>query len=397
MTRTARRLSLATALALAAGSMLALAPNIAREGDGAHRDKMSELEAKPFPADVFASLKTWAAGQSVSSEQMSSGGVVVIAFIDSGNGASMTMVNTLTRLQRTEGEKGLTVLAVHSEDGWAEIESKASEGRLRIPVARDVGGAFAAALGADDDPDVYLIDRAGQLRYADVETRSVQVAISALLRETPEQAKENAAKEAQVRRVAMDEGQRRGGGGSSGGSQTSSNTDRHGSEASPQDYAKAAWPATNSGSLNATDVQGRKLPTQLGGETWITERQDLTSKVVVLDFWATWCGPCRRAMPNLESLQKRYKQDLTVLGVGGQGEDLNTVKSYLASNRHEYGQLFDAKQSVYRSLSIRAIPHVVVMSTDGVVRWQGNPLDPSFEKALEQVLRVDPGLKPNEG
>lgn len=373
--------------------VLGMGPAIGREGDAVQREKMSALECKPFPAEAMGGLTDWVGAEGstpVSGGVLPEGGVVAFAFINAGNGASMTMINTLTRLQRQQGEDGLTVFAVHPDEEWEEITEKHEDGRLRIPIARDPGGKFAAALGADNDPDLYLIDRAGLLRYADIETRSLGVAIAALLRETPEEAAQNAASEGQARGIAMAE---------DGPAETPGNDEAGGGEGSGVDrgeYAKAPWPSVNGGSLNATNFQNKPLPVKLGGETWITPEQDLTGKVIVLDFWATWCGPCIRAMPTLDGLQKRHRGSLVVLGVGGQSDDIDTFRDYVQDSKHSYGQVFDPQQRIYRALKVRAIPHVVVMSTDGVVRWQGNPLSQDFKGAVEAVIDADPGLKANQ-
>jgi cytochrome c biogenesis protein CcmG/thiol:disulfide interchange protein DsbE len=383
---TTRSVLTAAGVALAALPLLAMAPRVAREGDGAHREKMSELEAKPFPADAMKGLTEWAGGDAISPELFGEGGVVVFAYIDSTNGASMTMLNRMTRLERENADKGLRVFAVHAEENWDKLESLAADNRVRVPVAKDTGGAFKAAMGIDDDPDVYLIDRAGLLRYADVESRAVESTVTWLLRETPESALAAAKAEASTRREAMKED----------GSAEERTAVRTAAPATTEQYASAKWPEHNAGSLNATNVQGKRLPVALGNEAWLTEQQDLSGKVIVLDFWATWCGPCIRAMPSLDSLQKSYPRDIAVLGVGGQGEDRATVEKFLKSNRHSYGQLFDGNQRVYRSLGVRAIPHVVVLSSDGVVRWQGNPLDSKFRQAVDAVIRADPGLARNQ-
>ncbi|MFK7885066.1 MAG: redoxin domain-containing protein [Phycisphaerales bacterium] len=380
-----RRLITLTGFALACVPLLAMGPKISREGDGPHRDKMSLLESAPFPIEAMADLTEWI-GEPVSADVFTSGEVIAIAFIDSGNGASMTMLNSLTRMKRQRGDRGLTVFAVHGEENWDKIAGLAEDNRVRIPVLKD-DGSFAEALGVDDDPDVYLIDRSGLLRYADIHSRSVDVGVAALLRETPEIAAKNAAKEAQIRQIAMEE---------DGPAEERRTGTGNATKADPADYASARWPEHNKGSINATSFQGKQLPVRLGGETWLTDRQELSGKVIVLDFWATWCGPCRRVMPTLDQLQTRNQNDLAILGVGGQSESMSTVRSYLASNKHAYGQLYDARQRIYGAMNVRAIPHAVIISTDGVIRWQGNPLDSKFRPALEQVLRVDPGISRNQ-
>ena len=157
------------------------------------------------------------------------------------------------------------------------------------------------------------------------------------------------------------------------------------------EYGNAAWPTHNTGdSLYAKNFQGQALPVALGTETWISKKVKTEGKVVVLDFWATWCPPCRSAMPILDQLQKDNKENLAVLAIGGQREDEATVRSFVAEHKESISNLFDADQSVYSKFESKGIPLVVVMSTDGVIRWIGNPHDANFKKAVAQVLKVDP-------
>jgi thiol-disulfide isomerase/thioredoxin len=378
---TARRLAFTATGLLAASAMLGLSPQVAREGSAVHREAMSAAEGTPFDASSLATLTEWVGGEPVTAEAMTKGDVVAIVFIDIANGTSMTVLNTLTRLIRTQGQQGLTVLAVHAEEEWDGITKLADANRIRVPVAMDAGGSFRKALGADDAPDVFMVDRAGQLRFADIETRSVSMAVSLLLRETPDDAMRNARAESATREALAAESPAR-----------PATEAKQKKNATPQDYAKAAWPSHNEGGLSGRNVQGSPLPVPLGSETWLTGEQDLTGKAIVLDFWATWCGPCIAASPTLDSLQRSHQGKLAVLAVGGQSEDMNTIKAYINRKPSAYGHLFDASQRVYKALQIRGIPHVVVMSTDGIVRWQGNPLSPDFRAAVEQVIRVDPGL-----
>lgn len=158
-------------------------------------------------------------------------------------------------------------------------------------------------------------------------------------------------------------------------------------------YAAAAWPAHNPSVTYAKDLQGQKLPVPLGKETWLTEKKDLTGKVLVLDFWATWCGPCIAATPKLTNVQKSHEGHLAVVAISGQRESIEKVQAYLESKTPTFAYVHDAEQRVYKPFEPRGIPLVVVVSTDGVIRWMGNPHEKAFEEIVRQVVDADPLIK----
>ncbi|MEM1330700.1 MAG: TlpA disulfide reductase family protein [Planctomycetota bacterium] len=158
------------------------------------------------------------------------------------------------------------------------------------------------------------------------------------------------------------------------------------------DYQKAEWPRPNGRLGTGASFQGRELPRaeDIFEWTWVTPRPDLRGRVVVLDFWATWCPPCRRASPILDEIQKANTNDLAIVAVGGQRENEQTIRSYVEKHPVAYHHAFDGTQRMIRELRVTGIPHVVVVSSDGVVRWQGNPLDDKFRTAVEKTLDADP-------
>lgn len=161
---------------------------------------------------------------------------------------------------------------------------------------------------------------------------------------------------------------------------------------SAESYNTAAWPSHNT-DLYAKDFQGESLPVALGSETWLTKPVSTEGKVVVLDFWATWCPPCRAASPILDKLQKENPESLAVLAISGQREEQSKVESYVKEHKVAYSHLFDAEQSVYEPFESKGIPLVVVMSTDGTIRWIGNPHEEDFIPAVNATLAADPLLQ----
>lgn len=360
---------------LLVGAAIGLGPGVEREGDEDHRQVLHEMETKPFATELFSGLDAWSRGEALDASAIENK-VVLVGLVSADDPQSMLILSTLARYERQNSDKGLVVLAVHPELGWESMTEKIEAGRVKVQVARDAGGAFADAMHADDFPDLYLIDRAGQLRFADIETRSLRSGISNLLRETSEEAVVNAQKQAQGIEVA--------------GTDEGDDASAPKKEIPPAAYTKADWPEVNKGRLSAKDYQGQPLPVPLGSEEWLSEKRDLTGKVIVLDFWATWCGPCKRASPTLEKMQVKHKDKIEILAIGGSSDDEANHRKYVIAHKKAYSNLYDKNDTINNKMEVRGIPHTIIMSTDGVIRWQGNPLSPDFTKALEQVIKVDP-------
>jgi thiol-disulfide isomerase/thioredoxin len=122
--------------------------------------------------------------------------------------------------------------------------------------------------------------------------------------------------------------------------------------------------------------------------------QDLQrGKVYVVEFWATWCGPCRRSIPHLTQVQNRHRAEgLTIIGVS---IDQNTgaVKPFVDQQgaTMDYTIGIDTRRSMARdwmqAAGVSGIPHAFVVGKDGMISWAGNPLSTeAFDRAIERAL-----------
>ncbi len=93
---------------------------------------------------------------------------------------------------------------------------------------------------------------------------------------------------------------------------------------------------------------------------------ELRGKVVMLDFWASWCPPCRRELPTIDALGRKYK-DKGVLVLGVNDEDAKIARLYLADHHPDLATLHDDKSKVHRLYGCRAIPTVMVIDRSGVI------------------------------
>jgi len=100
----------------------------------------------------------------------------------------------------------------------------------------------------------------------------------------------------------------------------------------------------------------------LTGET--KRLSDLRGKVVLLDFWATWCPPCRKGLPETQQLHREFAdKGLAVLAISD--EDSKTVEPFLKQNSYSFPTYLDAKGAAGKIYKVEAIPTVVIITREG--------------------------------
>ena len=125
--------------------------------------------------------------------------------------------------------------------------------------------------------------------------------------------------------------------------------------------------------LGAIDIRGKKKP-ETPIETWITaEPASLQGKYVLYDYWATWCGPCVQALGTAEKLHARFDDKLVTIAISD--EDPETVRAFVKKQGWKQPIGVDTKRSVPEALEIRGIPHAFLVNPEGVVVWQGHPME----------------------
>lgn len=127
--------------------------------------------------------------------------------------------------------------------------------------------------------------------------------------------------------------------------------------------------------------------TDLNGKNWTL--RDLRGKVVLLNFWATWCPPCRKEMPDLESLYRRFEpQGFVILGVSD--EEVAKVKPFIVQQQISYPVLLDPGRKVNELFQIQGIPKTFVYDRNGKIIAQS--IDMRTQKQFLEMLALA-GLK----
>jgi peroxiredoxin len=103
--------------------------------------------------------------------------------------------------------------------------------------------------------------------------------------------------------------------------------------------------------------------TDLQGKSWTLK--DLKGKVVLVNFWATWCPPCQKEMPDLEALYNRYKDQGFVILAISEDEETNKVAPFIAERKISYPILLDPGQKVNNLFQVEGIPKSFVYDREG--------------------------------
>lgn len=123
---------------------------------------------------------------------------------------------------------------------------------------------------------------------------------------------------------------------------------------------------------------------------------DLKGKVVLLDFWGTWCPPCVESVPDLRNLSKKYSKEpsFVLIGISSDGDE-QTWREFTEKNRMTWPQYRDKDRKILNAFNIRAYPTYIIIDHEGIVRYQttgfswmraGN-LDDAIRKYVKVVAK----------
>jgi peroxiredoxin len=121
-----------------------------------------------------------------------------------------------------------------------------------------------------------------------------------------------------------------------------------------------------------------------GGELRLED--ELGKNVIVLDFWATWCGPCVKALPTIASVTREYRDRGVRFFAVDQGEDADTIRSFLKERQLDVTVALDADGEIGNRYKVEGIPQTVIIGRDGKVKSVHIGLIPDLATELAREL-----------
>lgn len=114
-------------------------------------------------------------------------------------------------------------------------------------------------------------------------------------------------------------------------------------------------------------------------------------QIIIINFWASWCGPCRKEMPMLQSLQEKYNSlGVSVWGINVEQEN-QAGRDFLADLELSFPIFFDSTNTISANYQVEAMPTTVIVDRSGKVRFifQGyrNGYEQKYSKAIKQLIR----------
>ncbi len=165
----------------------------------------------------------------------------------------------------------------------------------------------------------------------------------------------------------------------------------------PRGFSTAGSSTASSGTAkpNATPSTA-KVGTKEGARApeWTLEDKDgkahslsdYLGEVVLIDFWATWCPPCRRAMPGLQKLHEKYAKDgLNVIGINAREESPDMAVGYMRSNRFDYQLLLEG-DSVFDRYGCKGLPTFFLIDQSGEILFTASGFSTRIEHKLEEMI-----------
>lgn len=129
------------------------------------------------------------------------------------------------------------------------------------------------------------------------------------------------------------------------------------------------------------DINGQKIDIASIGDS---------GKVVVLNFWATWCTPCKKELNNISDVYETWKEDYNVEVYAISIDDSRNaakVKSYINGQGWEFPVLLDENQDLQRALNFQTVPYAIMLDKNGEIVYEHNGYVEGDEYELEDTIK----------
>ena len=256
-------------------------------------------------------------------------------------------------IARTTSPEDVVLIQIHTPKGIPSLKKYTSKYPIQAPTIIDSTGELCNAIGFYTDPTNLVIDRDGAVQHVGLGMKGLIDAVDAMLIKPHNP-------DAKVKQFVPSE---------------------------TELESPIGYPTFSDNFGRATNWQGKQAP-EFYVEEWVSPPVDVQNRVRVVEFWATWCAPCRKSIPHLNEWNKHFSDAVAFVSVSN--ETASKVEEFMKKTPMEYGVAVDTKSKMKTTISCSAIPLALVISSDSVVRWQGNPLRLSRE-TIQQVLSADRG------
>lgn len=394
------------------------AQDVRNEGTGERRNQLDSMIYKPAPIDKVLAQGDWIGAKPSAADL--SGKVVMLVTWAEWYRPSHSAAMLAQRLLDQHGSEGFVVIGVHDGEGWETAQEFATKRKLAFPVVRDADGSIRQTLQVDQDPDIYVIDRAGNMRYADITTETATLAVETLLGEDQQAAAGALSTLEQQRQRERAEARRSGA--------INQNVTLENlpvipfTKPSPEAYAAVDWPKIDKELLEkAKSYEELTPPFAVPDGEWLNGKPSTEGKIIVAYVW----HPSARDVVNdlmlrMEDIHKQQGRDIAVMGFmipsaenrnrNDQGLVVNKFLDVPITLEGMKGSLGN-RRITQPLLAVQGSPmpqvgennsrdnadlfgRVIIVSTDGRVRRSTLYTNWSkVQQAIDHLLRVDPGVQ----